>query len=103
MLSLLSPSTPARSDPPTFAGADVTSLLGISDPWHRLQLAADMVKELEAQLQAMRAIRRDAVAELVHQRRTPLSRVAAFVGLTKTRIGQLAHDALRATGSGDAR
>jgi signal transduction histidine kinase len=96
MLSVLPTSTPAPEDSSTPTGAEVTALLEISDPWRRLALAAQGLSRIEAQLTAIRAVRRDTVAELVHQHRTPLSRVAAFIGLTKARVGQLAQEALRA-------
>lgn len=97
MLSVLPTSTPAPADPPTSVGAEVAALLEISDPWRRLALASQGLSRIETQLAAIRAVRRDAVAELVHQHRTPLSRVATFIGLTKARVGQLAQEALRAT------
>jgi hypothetical protein len=82
---------------------DVAALLQITDPWHRSQLAHVQVRQLEAQVDALRTIRRDAVGELVNQHRTPLAKVAAHLALTKGRIGQLAKAALRGLDGGDAR
>lgn len=104
MLSLLPPSTSAVTDPPMPSNADETiSLLGIADPWHRLQLAGERLRALEAQLTALRAIRLSAVDELVNKRRVSLSRVAAHIGLAKTRVGQLAHEAKRLAKGGEHR
>lgn len=96
MLSLLPPSQRRASDPPGITSVDLASLLSIADPWRRCQLATEQAKHLETQITALLAVRRDAVGELVNQHRTPLSKVASHLGLTKSRIGQLAKAALRA-------
>lgn len=103
MLSLLPPPQREASDPPALITIDKAALLSVADPWHRSQLAAEQVKQLEAQMSALLRIRRDAVGELVNKHRTPLAAVAVHLGLTKTRIGQLAKAALRSLDGGDAR
>jgi predicted XRE-type DNA-binding protein len=103
MLSLLPPSPRPVHDPAAFAVIDVDALLTITDPWHRSRAAAEQAKALESQVAALLQIRRDAVGELVNQHRTPLSKVASHLGLTRQRISQLAHAALRALDGGDAR
>jgi DNA-directed RNA polymerase specialized sigma subunit len=52
---------------------------------------------------ALLQIRRDAVGELIHKHQTPLSKVASHLGLTPSRISQLAQAALRALEGRDAR
>lgn len=103
MLSLLPPSPRKASDTGPSASVNVAALLTIADPWHRSRLAADQARRLEAQMTTLLQIRRDAVGELVNDRRTPLAKVASHLGLTKSRIGQLAKAALRTLDGGDAR
>lgn len=101
MLSLLPAPQCEASDPPAPVTIDKAMLLSVADPWHRSQLANAQVRYLEAQLNAVLGIRRDAIGELVNKRRTPLAAVASYLGLTKARIGQLAKAALRALDGGD--
>lgn len=103
MLSLLPPPQRKASDSPATVSVDVAALLTIADPWHRSRLAADQARCLEAQMATLLQIRREAVGELVNDHRTPLSKVASHLGLTKSRIGQLAKAALRTLDGGDAR
>ncbi|WP_433732572.1 hypothetical protein ACQP2Y_46765 (plasmid) [Actinoplanes sp. CA-051413] len=103
MLSFLPSPQPEASDPPSFASINVAALQTIADPWHRSRLAAEQARCLEAQMATLLQIRRDAVGELVNSHRTPLSKVASHLGLTKSRIGQLAKAALRTLDGGDAR
>lgn len=102
MLSLLPPPHQA-SDSPASLAIDVAALLNITDPWLRSHLATKQAKQLESLWTLVLRIRRDAVGELVHQHRAKPSRVAAHLGLTRTRIGQLAQAALRTLDGGDAR
>jgi hypothetical protein len=103
MLSLLPQQQREASDPPAFVPIDVTSLLRVTDPWRRSQLAAEQVRHLEPHVTALLQIRRDAVGELIHKHQTPLSKVASHLGLTTSRISQLAQAALRALEGRDAR
>jgi DNA-directed RNA polymerase sigma subunit (sigma70/sigma32) len=103
MLSLLPPQQREASDPPALVLTDKATLLNVADPWHRSQLAAEQLRHLESQINVVQRIRREAVGELVNKHRAPLAAVASHLGLTKTRIGQLAKAALRALDGGDAR
>ncbi len=103
MLSLLPPPRHEATDSPAATSIDVAALLTITDPWRRSRLAAEQARCLETQMATLLRIRRDAVGELVNNHRTPLSKVASHLGLTKSRIGQLAKAALRTLDGGDAR
>jgi hypothetical protein len=103
MLSLLPPQLREASDPPAPVTIDRATLLSVADPWRRSQLADAQAKYLEEQWNIVLRIRRDAVGELIHKHRTPLAKVADHLGLTKSRIAQLAKAARRALDGGDLR
>jgi hypothetical protein len=103
MLSVLPPPQREPSDSPALPAVDVDALLNVTDPWLRSHLATEQAKHLESLWTLVLRIRRDAVGELVHRHHAKPSRVAAHLGLTRTRIGQLAQAALRALDGGDAR
>lgn len=69
--------------------ADEAALRAVSDPWERARLAASLVAELQRRSAVALAVRREAVHELVVLAGAARSRVARWLGLTPSRIGQL--------------
>lgn len=68
---------------------DETALRAVTDPWERARLAAELAAHLQKRATAVLDVRRDAVRELVMKLGAARSRVARYLGLTPTRIGQL--------------
>ncbi|GIF08880.1 hypothetical protein [Actinoplanes siamensis] len=68
---------------------DEAALRAVTDPWKRARLADELAAHLQQRFVAVLDVRRDAVHELVIQLGTARSRVARYLGLSATRIGQL--------------
>ena len=68
---------------------DEAALRAVTDPWERARLAAELATHLQQRATAVLDVRRDAVRELVVKWGAARSRVARYLGLTPTRIGQL--------------
>jgi hypothetical protein len=68
---------------------DETTLRAVADPWERARLADALAAHLQQRSAAVLDVRRDAVRELVVKLGAARSRVARYLGLTPSRIGQL--------------
>ncbi len=85
---------------PDVLALDETALSAVADPWERARLADELAAQLQKRSMAVLAVRRGAVHELVVKLGAAPSRVARFLGLTPTRVGQLVTAAIK---GGDAR
>ncbi len=74
---------------PKLLALDEAALRAVSDPWERARLAAALLSDLHERAAVALEVRRDAVHELVVKRATSKSRVARFLGITPSRVGQL--------------
>jgi hypothetical protein len=102
MFSLL-PTPLDASDPPARLAINEKALLELNDPWDRARAAEDEAKRLMTLVSVILRVRSEAVLELIHRHKTPPSRVARHLGISKQRVGQLVNKYSAVAGGGDVR